>query len=351
MPIERFGRSGDTDVLEVTLATAAGTQARIITWGAVLRDLVVPGPRGRQRVVLGLNTIEDYLACSPYFGAIVGRYANRIGQARFRLDGETYRLTANENGNQLHGGPAGFGRRLWTVVDHDDASVTLALVSEDGDMGYPGRLVALCAYTLQEPATVRIALEATCDRPTPVNLTTHAYYNLDGAPTILDHSLAIASEQVTPTDQALIPTGALTPVAGTPYDFRAPRPIGPPEANDGILFDINFVLRRQGSLRSRAHPLDASEADLAHAATLASPASGIALDLWTTEPGVQFYNGHKLAVPVPGLDGTRYGRFAGLALEPQRFPDGPNRAWFPPCILAPGLVSRQISELRFSARG
>src|SRR4051812_41522710 len=146
MAIDRFGRLGGSDVLEVALATSAGMQARIITWGAVLRDLVVPGPRGPQRVVLGLDTIEDYVAHSPYFGAIVGRYANRIGQARFRLDGVVHRLTANENGNQLHGGPAGFGRRLWSVVDRADNAVTLALVSGGGDMGYPGRLAALCTY-------------------------------------------------------------------------------------------------------------------------------------------------------------------------------------------------------------
>ena len=345
--VERFGRVGDADVWEVTLATAAGAEARIITWGAVLRDLVVPGPRGPQRVVLGLNSVEDYAAHSPYFGAIVGRYANRIGGARFRLDGQVYQLTPNENGNQLHGGPAGFGNRVWTLIDSSDASATLALVSEDGDMGFPGRLVATCVYTLQEPATLRIVLEATCDRATPVSLTTHAYYNLDGRPTILDHTLTIAGDFITPTDSALIPTGAIEAIAKTPYDFRQPRPIGPPEANGGVLYDMNFVLRRDAPHRPHAHPLHATDADLAHGATLVSPASGLALDLWTTEPGLQFYNGHMLDVPVPGLGGAAYGRFGGLVLEPQRFPDGPNHPHFPPCILEPGFVSRQINEVRF----
>jgi aldose 1-epimerase len=345
MAIERFGRLDDADVFEVTLATGGGAEARIITYGAVLRDLVVPGPNGPRRVVLGLNSLADYIAYSPYFGAIPGRYANRIGGARFRLDGALYHLTPNENGNQLHGGPKGFGRRVWTLIDHGPTSATLALVSDDGDMGYPGRLMATCTYRLLEPATLRIALEAVCDWPTPVNLTTHTYYNLDGAPTIFDHSLTIAGDFVTPTDPALIPTGAITAVAGTPYDFRQPRRIGAPEDNDGVLFDINYVLRRDGPHRARS--LCATEADLAHAATLAAPTGGLALELWTTEPGLQFYNGHKLNVPVPGLGEAHYGRFGGLALEPQRFPDGPNHPHFPPCVLDPGRVSRQITELRF----
>ncbi len=216
-------------------------------------------------------------------------------------------------------------------------------------MGYPGRLVATCTYALREPATLRIALEATCDRTTPVNLTTHAYYNLDGGPTILDHALMIAGDYVTPTDRALIPTGAIEPVAGTPFDFRKPRPIGPPEQNDGVLYDINFVLRRNAPHRPHAHPLRGTEADLAHAATLSSKASGLTLEVWSTEPGLQFYGGHLLDMPVPGLGGAHYGRFGGLALEPQRFPDGPNQPHFPPCVLEPGLVSRQINELRFRA--
>ena len=159
-------------------------EAKILTWGAVVRDLVVPLAGGSQRVVLGLNSIEDYVAHSPYFGAIVGRYGNRIGGARFTLDGETYELDANEGRNQLHGGSMGFGTRLWSIVDRTPSSLTLGLVSEDGDMGYPGRLVATCTYTLLESSRLRIALEATSDRPTPVNLTTHGYFNLDGSPDI-----------------------------------------------------------------------------------------------------------------------------------------------------------------------
>jgi aldose 1-epimerase len=337
MSIQAFGKVGDAEVLEVALASAAGAEARIITWGAVLRDLIVPSAGGRQRVALGLERIEDYVAHSPYFGAIVGRYGNRIGGAKFTLDGEVHRLEPNEKGrNQLHGGPAGFGQRLWTVIDHQPASATLALVSADGDMGYPGRLVATCTYTLLEPATLRITLEATSDRPTPVNLTTHGYYNLDGSADTGSHHLMIAGDFITRTDPDLIPTGEIVKVEGTRYDFRELRPVGPSHlVGRRTAYDINYVLR-------------GGEEELAHAATVLSRTNGLAMELWTTEPGLQFYDGHMLDLKVPGHDGVRYGARAGLVLEPQRFPDGPNKPHFPPCILEPGQVSRQMSELRFS---
>ena len=335
MSVARFGSFEGRDVYEVTLAAPSGAEAKVITWGAVLRDLLVPGAGGLQRVVLGLGSIEDYVAHSPYFGAIVGRHANRIGGAQFGLDGEVHRLVPNwKERHQLHGGPAGFGRRLWTLIESSASSATLALVSEDGDMGYPGRLVATCTYTLLEPATLRVSLEATCDRTTPVSLTTHSYYNLDGSPDIGEHTLTIAADFVTPTDADLIPTGAIAPVAGTPLDLRAPRAIYELNGADRTLFDINYVLRRE-------------QGAFSHAATLASGRSGIAMELWTSEPGVQFYDGHLINIPVAGLGGARYGRHAGLCLEPQRFPDGPNKPHFPSCWLEPGRVSRQVSELRF----
>ncbi|MCB5175061.1 aldose epimerase family protein [Microvirga lenta] len=337
MTIERFGSIDGEDVLEITLKGPDGIEMRVLTWGAVVRDLIVPAAEGPQRTVLGLNSIEDYVAHSPYFGAIVGRYANRIGQARFALDGEAFRLDANEGRNQLHGGSRGFGTRLWTIIDHQPSSLTLALVSEDGDMGYPGRLIATCTYSLHEPATVRIALEATCDRPTPVNLTTHGYFNLDGSSDISSHHLMIKADYITPTTPDLIPTGEIRKVESTDYDFTTLRPIGAAQLMQRrISYDTNYVLQSDGG-------------ELAHAATLTSLKNGLAMELWTTEPGVQFYDGHMLDIPVPGLGGARYGSHAGLCLEPQRFPDGPNKAHFPPCILVPGVVSRQISELRFAS--
>ncbi len=336
MAIERFGSVEGEDVLQITLTGPDGVEMRVLTWGAVVRDLLVPSAGGLQRVVLGLNSIGDYIAHSPYFGAIVGRYANRIGQARFSLNGETYRLNANEGRNQLHGGAMGFGTRLWSLIDHKPASVTLGLVSDDGDMGYPGRLIATCTYELLASATVRIALEAVSDRPTPVNLTMHGYFNLDGSPDISSHHLMIAGDYVTPTHADLIPTGEIEGVMDTDYDFTSLRPIGAAELmQKRISYDINYVLRGPyGTLR--------------HAATLKSFRNGMAMELWTTEPGLQFYDGHLIDMPVPGLDGVPYGRHAGLCLEPQRFPDGPNNAHFPPSILEPGQVSRQVSELRFS---
>lgn len=337
MAVERFGTVDGTDVLEITLQSEGGAEARILTWGAVIRDLVVPAQGGPQRVVLGLNSVEDYIAHSPYFGAVVGRYGNRIGQARFTLDGATHRLLPNEKGrHQLHGGPMGFGTRLWTLADHTPSTATLVLVSPDGDMGYPGRLVAMCSYAFTGPATLRIALEAVTDAPTPVNLTTHSYFNLDGGPDICSHHLMLAADHITPTNGDLIPTGEIRNVEGTDYDFRTLRPIGASQLLQcRTTYDINYALRSSGTL--------------GHAATLESRRSGVAMELWTTEPGVQFYDGHLLDIPVPGLEGRRYSARAGLCLEPQRFPDGPNKAHFPACILRPGDVSRQISELRFGA--
>jgi aldose 1-epimerase len=336
MTIERFGSLNGQDVLQVSLQGPDSMEMQVLTWGAVVRDLVVPSVAGSQRVVLGLNSIEDYVAHSPYFGAIVGRHANRIGEARFTLNGETYRLDANEGRNQLHGGTMGFGTRLWSLVDHNSSSATLSLVSEDGDMGYPGRLIATCTYTLLPSCGLRIVLEATCDRLTPVNLTTHGYFNLDGSADILAHHLMIAADYTTPTRPDLIPTGEIRRVANTGYDFTTLRPIGAAEfMHERILYDTNYVL--QGPY-----------GELRHAATLASLRSGVAMELWTTEPGLQFYDGHLMDIPVHGLGGAKYGRHGGLCLEPQRFPDSPNKAHFPSSILLPGQVSRQVSELRFA---
>jgi aldose 1-epimerase len=335
MTIERFGSIAGEDVLQITLTGPDGVTMRVLTWGAVIRDLVVPAKNGPQGVLLGLNSIEDYVAHSPYFGAVVGRHANRIGRAQFTLNGKTYKLDANEGLNQLHGGSMGFGTRLWSIVDHDATSVTLSLVSDDGDMGYPGRLIATCTYTLLPSSTVRIELTAITDKPTPVNLTTHGYFNLDGSADILSHRLMIAADAITPTHPDLIPTGEIVRVADSAYDFTSPRAIGAELINDDTLYDTNFVLRGPyGVLRQ--------------AVVLQSPQNDMSMELWTTEPGVQFYAGHMIDIPVSGLNSAKYGRHAGLCLEPQRFPDSPNKAHFPSSILEPGQVSRQVSELRFS---
>ncbi|WP_375461243.1 aldose epimerase family protein [uncultured Enterovirga sp.] len=338
MSVRPFGRAGDQEVVEVTLA-ADGIEAKIITWGAVLRDLSVPGRAARQRAVLGWNRLEDYVASPANFGAVVGRYANRIGQARFRLGGREFILVPNENGHALHGGPAGFGRRVWSLVSHDTRRAHLALVSEAGDMGYPGRLHVFATYEIAAPAILRLSLQAFADEPTPVNLTSHTYFNLDGSPDARDHRLELAADFFLRTDAELIPTGEVASVAGTPFDFRRERPIRHP----GPAFDLDalLVIRRER----------AAEAFLAKAARLSSPVSGVAMDLWTTEIGLQVYDGNQISDVASGLDHQPYRRNAGIALETQRFPNAPNHAHFPACTLRTGEVSRQVTEWRFSLAG
>ena len=339
-----FGRVGDTEIAEITLANGKGASATIISWGAVVRDLIVPGPKGPQRVVLGLKTIDDYLAHSPHFGAIAGRYANRIAGGRFVLDGVAYQLPCNQEGkHSLHGGGQGFGKRPWTLLHADAASCMLGLVSPDGDAGYPGTLTVTCRYTLTPDHALRVELAAFTDKPTILNLCHHSYFNLDSGADILDHTLAVRANVMTPVDADLIPDGALAPVSGTPFDFRKPRPIRLAGA-DGqrVWYDHNFVLRRE---RRESDP---SGLEIAHAATLSSARSGLAMEVWTTEPCLQVYDGFKVNVPVEGLDGARYGANAGICLEPQHAPDSPNLPHLPSTVLRPGDLYRQVTEYRFS---
>ncbi len=335
MSVEVFGEFEGSPVLGIAIASKAGAQAKIITWGAVLRDLVVPSKNGPQRVTLGLNSLADYVAHSPSFGAVPGRFANRIANGRFTLDGVEHRLEMKPGDKHcLHGGPHGFGRKIWKLGDHDASSATLRLTSPDGDAGFPGVLNAICVYRFLEPATLRVELSATCDRATIVNLTQHAYFNLDGSSDILDHELTLNCDFYTPADAELIPTGQIAAVAGTPYDFRQARSV---RSGAGVTYDTNFVVRA---------PLGAD--GLAHVATLRSKANALAMQLHSSEPGVQFYDAAKLSCPVAGLDGARYGAHAGLCLEPQAFPDSPNRRHFSDCVLRPDAEYRHISEFRFN---
>jgi aldose 1-epimerase len=339
-------REDGTPIHEVLLRSPAGAEARVIDWGATLRDLTVPRRSGgSQRVVLGLADLADYQQHASHMGAIAGRYANRISGGRFTLDGREYQLPLNQDGrHSLHGGGQGFGKRPWTIVRHDAASVTLALVSPDGDAGFPGTVNLWCRYSLVGDATLRIELSATTDAPTVINLAHHSYFKLDDGPDILDHELEVRANLMTPVDADLIPDGSLAPVAGTPFDFRRPRPIRF-ENPDGTRFwyDHNYVLRRD-----RREPSTAQGLELAHAATLSSPRSGLSMQLWTTEPALQVYDGFKLNTPVAGLDGNPYGANAGIALEPQHVPDSPNLPHFPSTTLRPGEVYRQVSEYRFA---
>ncbi len=336
MSVSIFGTVDGVDVQEITLGNAAGTTASILTWGAVLRDLVVATAGGpRQRVVLGLNSLDDYRAHSPHFGATPGRFANRIAGGRFTLDGHAHQLPLNDHGkNCLHGGPHGFGKRPWTIAEVREDSVLLRLESGDGDSGFPGALEAFCRYQLGEPATLRVDLTATCDAPTIVNLAHHSYFNLDGGADILDHEVMLAAAFRTPTDADLIPTGEVASVAGTPYDFRTPRPVRDPS---GTTYDTNFVIATT--------PDPAT--GLAHAATIRSRKNDLALELHTNQPAVQFYDAAKLDCPAAGLGGARYGAHGGLCLEAQLYPDAPNHRHFPSSVLRPGERYHQRSEYRF----
>jgi aldose 1-epimerase len=333
---EIFGRIDGAPVYEAAIASKGGASAKILSWGAVLRDFVAPTAKGPQRVVLGLNSIEDYLAYSPHFGAVPGRFANRIANGRFVLDGVEHQLDRKPGQKHtLHGGPKGFGHRLWTMVASDASSVSLSLASQDGDAGFPGALTATCVYRMLEPATLRVELSAVSDKPTVVNLTQHSYFNLDGSPDILDHEVTLFADFYTPADADLIPTGEILTVARTPYDFRSARPVRHPAA---IAYDTNFVASRQRGPDG-----------IAPVALVRSPTNGLSMRLFSTEPGVQFYDAATLDCPAPGLGGARYGAHAGLCFEPQAFPDSPNRRHFTDCVLRPGGEYRHVSEFRFSS--
>lgn len=341
-----FGTLADgTPVHEVVLRSPTGAEARIIEWGAVVRDLVVTHAGGRQRVVLGFPRLEDYPEHSPHAGTIAGRFANRIAGGRFTLDGKSYQMPLNQDGRHtLHSGANGFGKRPWTFIHHDEASVTLALVSPDGDAGLPGTVNVFCRYSLVG-LTLRVELGATADAPTIVNLAHHSYFKLDDGADILDHEFEIRANLMTPVDADLIPDGTVVSVAGTPYDFRKPRPIRFTKPDGGLFwYDNNFILRRD-----RSEPSAAPGLAIAHAATLRSLRSRVAMQVWTTEPALQVYDGCRIGTPVPGLDGQPYGANAGIALEPQHVPDSPNLPHFPSTVLRPGEVYRQVSEYRFGA--
>jgi aldose 1-epimerase len=332
-----FGRCDGEPVYEIALRSPSGVEAKILNWGAVIRDLVVPTAQGPQRVVLGLERLEDYVDHSPHLGAVAGRYANRIRNGTFSLDGITYQLDKNFLGKHcLHGGRAAFGARVWELSDWDDHSVTLILISRDGESGFPGTMTVCCRYELRDDFVLRAELTAVCDKPTPVNLALHSYFNLDGSETISDHELTIHSDMITVADEDRIPTGEVRSVQNTPHDFRLARPIGT-RLSDGVdfTFDQNYLLREQaGSFRE--------------AAILRSRKNGLAMAVWTTEPCIQFYDSSHLNVPVSGLEGQILKPKTSVCLEPQNCPDSPNISHFLNSILRPGEIYRQITEYRFS---
>jgi aldose 1-epimerase len=337
-------------VEEVTLTNGRGITARILSWGALLRTLEVPDRTGKAvDVVLGYNDLASYLSRGTYFGVSVGRYANRIRAGRFSLDGQTYTLATNDGPNALHGGAAGFDKRLWTITAVKGGaapSVTLRYVSPDGEEGYPGTLTATATYTLEASDTLSVTYEATTDRPTIVNLTNHSFFNLAGegsGRSILGNVLTIPAERFTPVDATLIPTGQHLPVAGTPFDFRTPTVIGA-RIRDGR--DVQIV-------RGRGYDhnwvvTDAPTAEPHLVARVEEPDLGRVLEVSSNQPGVQFYAGNFLNATVVGKSGLAYRQSDALALEPELFPDTPNQPAFGSARLDPGQTYRNVITYRFS---
>jgi aldose 1-epimerase len=348
---EELGTLADgTPVDRWTLANDRGMTVAILTYGGIVQTLEVPGRDGvPANVVLGLATLDAYLAGNPpYLGALVGRYANRIAAGSFTLDGRGYRLPVNNPPNSLHGGTDGFDKRVWTATGTTDG-VELAYTSPEGEMGYPGTLEVRARYTLTAGNELRIDYQATTAAPTVVNLTNHSYFNLAGeaAGSVEGHRLQLRAGRFTPIDATSIPTGELVPVAGTPFDFTAPRAIGERIADDdeqlrfGLGYDHNYVLDRPPG----------SEGALVPAARVTDPGSGRFLEVETTEPGLQLYSGNQLDGSLTGTGGAAYGPRAGLCLETQHFPDSPNQPGFPSTVLRPGEVYRSATVYRFGVSG
>ncbi|WP_238480954.1 aldose epimerase family protein [Dyella telluris] len=353
---ETFGTMPDgTKVDAVVLSNAHGMQARILALGASVQSVTTPDRNGKgANIALGYATLDGYLSKPQYFGATVGRYANRIAKGRFSLDGHTYNVPVNDGANSLHGGTRGFDKVLWTIGevkhDGDKASVTLSHVSPDGDMGYPGKLTVSVVYALDEKNQLSIDYRATTDKPTIVNLSNHAYWNLsgEGSGSVMDDLLTIAGDAYLPVDAGSIPTGEVRKVAGTPFDFRQAKPIGrdirtnDPQLLNGRGYDHNWVISKDEAPALRM------------VARVEDPASGRVLTLKSAKPGLQFYSGNFLDGTTVGTGGHVYRQGDAFVLEPQLYPDTPNQASFGSARLEPGHEYRNLIVYEFtteSARG
>ena len=341
-----FGKTPDGTAVEIYTLTNGKVTAKVMTYGAILVDLVVPDRDGKAGdVVLGFDTLQGYLTANPYFGATVGRVANRVGGAKFSLDGKDYQLAANNGPNSLHGGIKGFDKVVWKAKEMtgpDGPAVQFTHRSPDGDEGYPGNLDVRVTYTVTAANELKIDYAATTDKATPVVLTNHSYFNLAGpaSGSILDEEIAIKAANYTPGDEEMIPTGSIAPVKGTPLDFTTPTKIGKRFDQlkaEPIGYDHNFVLDADAKLPNVA-------------ATVFDPKTGRVIELLTTEPAVQFYTGNFLDGTVKGKGGVAYAKNQALCLEAQHFPDSVHHANFPSTILRPGQTYRQTTIYRFSAR-
>ena len=346
-----FGKTADGQPVELyTLVNSQGTQVSITNYGGIVVSLLVADSNGQMDdVVLGYKTLDEYIAASPYFGAIVGRYGNRIGQGTFTLDGKDYELAKNDNANHLHGGSKGFDKRVWDaqgILGKNGPGLVIRRVSPDGEEGYPGNLAVEVRYLLTGDNALRIDYLAKTDKPTPVNLTNHSYFNLagEGSCDILKHELTINADRFTPVDAGLITTGELRPVESTPMDFRSPTSIGARIENDdeqirhGGGYDHNWVLNKK------------EQGEMSLAARVFEPTSGRVMEVFTTEPGLQFYAGNFLDGSNVGKRGKAYGHRTGFCLETQHYPDSPNKPEFPSTILRPDQMYRSTTVYKFSTR-
>lgn len=344
MKKEHFGTTQDGHAVDAyTLANAAGMRVRILTYGCIVASLDVPDRAGRSsNVVLGLDTVLGYETLSPHFGAIAGRFANRIAKGRIAIDGTSYQLDVNNGPNTLHGGRKSFHKFVWEATAGEGEAVILRHLSPDGDQGFPGALAAEVRYSLGSANELRIDYEATTDKPTVVNLTNHSYFNLggEGSGDVLGHLVAIEADAFTPTDAQQIPTGEIRAVAGTPFDFTAPTAIGARirMADEQLLlargYDVNWVLRKGTGVHQAARVHD--------------PASGRILDVLTDQPGLQLYTGNSLNGALVGPSARAYRQSDGVCFETQAFPDAPNHPHFPSAIVRPGERYRTTTLFRFS---
>ncbi|MDF9801189.1 aldose 1-epimerase [Catalinimonas alkaloidigena] len=347
IPKESFGTGPDGEAVDIyTLTNQDGMEAKITNYGGIVTSLKVKDAQGNfDDVVLGFDNLKDYVDNNPFFGALVGRYGNRIAKGKFTIDGTTYQLDTNNMGNHLHGGLKGFDKVVWSAEpqqSEEGQQLVLTYTSPDGDQGYPGTLETRVTYTLTDENVLRVDYEATTDKKTIVNLTNHSYFNLTGDPTqtVLNHEIMINADQFVPVDKTLIPTGELNSVEGTPFNFTELKPIGQQINEDsneqikyGMGYDHCWVLDKEGmGLAARVH----------------EPSTGRVMEVYTTEPGVQFYTGNFLNGSVTGKEGVAYAKRTAFCLETEHFPDSPNQPDFPSVELAPGETYSTTTEYRFS---